>query len=180
MIPRQVIKLAHPNEVRATQYPGYFVTDDGRVISIKRSGTTRLSADFAHVLKTNVRAAGYPVADISTGGSRKPESIHRLVLEAFVGPCPDGMVCCHNDGNPLNSRLSNLRWDTQSANVLEGSLNRARGEQSGSSKLTTKQVRAIRTLLSQGLSYQEIGETYGVTGGAIRAIDKGLSWAWLE
>ena len=42
--------------------------------------------------------------------------VHRLVLEAFVGPAPDGMEACHNDGDPTNNRLDNLRWDTRSAN----------------------------------------------------------------
>lgn len=38
--------------------------------------------------------------------------IHTLVLEAFIGNRPIGMQCCHNDGEPHNNRLSNLRWDT--------------------------------------------------------------------
>jgi len=43
--------------------------------------------------------------------------VHRLVLEAFVGPCPDGMECCHNDGDRTNNRLENLRWDTHKNNM---------------------------------------------------------------
>lgn len=42
--------------------------------------------------------------------------IHSLVLEAFVGPRPDGMEGCHNDGDPANNHLANLRWDTRAAN----------------------------------------------------------------
>lgn len=42
--------------------------------------------------------------------------VHTLVLEAFTGPRPDGHEGCHNDGNPLNNRADNLRWDTASAN----------------------------------------------------------------
>jgi HNH endonuclease/NUMOD4 motif len=42
--------------------------------------------------------------------------MHRLVLEAFVGPCPRGMQCCHKDGNRANNKLENLRWDTQKKN----------------------------------------------------------------
>ncbi len=45
--------------------------------------------------------------------------VHRLVLEAFVGPCPDGMEACHNDGDRQNNHLSNLRWDTHSNNVQD-------------------------------------------------------------
>lgn len=51
-------------------------------------------------------------------GSKKAEfRIHRLVLETFIGPCPNGMEGCHNDGNPLNNHLDNLRWDTHKKNV---------------------------------------------------------------
>lgn len=42
--------------------------------------------------------------------------VHRLVLEAFVGQCPDGMECCHNNGIANDNRLENLRWDTHENN----------------------------------------------------------------
>jgi hypothetical protein len=46
----------------------------------------------------------------------KGRRIHRLVLQAFVGPCPAGQECCHGDGDPSNNVLSNLRWGTRSDN----------------------------------------------------------------
>lgn len=54
-------------------------------------------------------------------------SIHiaNLVLEAFVGPCPEGMECCHWDDNQSNNRLDNLRWDTHANNVRDGYRNGA-------------------------------------------------------
>lgn len=44
---------------------------------------------------------------------------HRLVLTVFVGPCPEGMEGCHNDGDPSNNHVSNLRWDTRRSNILD-------------------------------------------------------------
>lgn len=44
---------------------------------------------------------------------------HRLVLEAFVGRCPDGMECCHNDSDKTNNFVGNLRWDTRYNNVQD-------------------------------------------------------------
>lgn len=38
---------------------------------------------------------------------------------AFVGPCPDGMEVCHNDGNPENNRVENLRYGTRSDNMRD-------------------------------------------------------------
>ena len=54
--------------------------------------------------------------------------VHRLVLGAFVGPCPPGMESCHfPDRDPANNRLDNLRWGTHQDNMLDrdkhGSLN---------------------------------------------------------
>lgn len=42
--------------------------------------------------------------------------VHLLVLEAFIGPRPPGMHGCHNNGDKLDNRLTNLRWDTPGAN----------------------------------------------------------------
>jgi hypothetical protein len=45
--------------------------------------------------------------------------VHRLVLQAFIGPCPEGYEACHEDGDPFNNRLSNLRWDTHVENIKD-------------------------------------------------------------
>ena len=42
--------------------------------------------------------------------------VHRLVLEAFVGNCPEGMECDHIDRNRSNNRIENLRWITVNHN----------------------------------------------------------------
>ena len=53
------------------------------------------------------------------GQSYRGMYVHRLVLMAFRGVCPEGMQGCHNDGNPSNNELSNLRWDTAKANQAD-------------------------------------------------------------
>lgn len=52
-------------------------------------------------------------------GSRKSAAVHRMVLEAFVGPCPDGMQGCHWNGEPADNRVENLRWDTPRSNMAD-------------------------------------------------------------
>jgi hypothetical protein len=52
-------------------------------------------------------------------GPRRRTRVHILVLEAFRGPRPEGHAACHNDGDVGNNHLSNLRWDTYSANNLD-------------------------------------------------------------
>jgi hypothetical protein len=56
---------------------------------------------------------------VKNSGVGKRCKVARLVLEAFVGPAPDGMECCHNDGDSQNNQLTNLRWDTKSANAQD-------------------------------------------------------------
>lgn len=45
--------------------------------------------------------------------------VHRLVLEAFEGPCPPGMESCHNNGDRQDNRRSNLRWGTKPSNAQD-------------------------------------------------------------
>ena len=62
---------------------------------------------------------GYYRVRFARDGKMINASVHRVVLEAFVGPCPEGHEACHNNGNPSDNRLENLRWDTKSANALD-------------------------------------------------------------
>ena len=38
-------------------------------------------------------------------------------LDAFTGPCPDGMEACHANGDRSDNRAGNLRWDTVRENA---------------------------------------------------------------
>ena len=66
-----------------------------------------------------VPPGNYLTVALSKNGVLKKFRIHRLVLQAFHGPCPPGMVGCHNNGIVDDLRASNLRWDTKSANALD-------------------------------------------------------------
>ena len=104
----------------------YEVSDHGRVRSLDRvvqrkDGQARqvkgrlLSQNFsAHYLGVNLK---------KNGERGRTKIVHRLVLEAFVGPCPPGHQACHWDDNPANNRLDNLRWATRHENMLDRSRN---------------------------------------------------------
>jgi len=51
--------------------------------------------------------------------TQRHAKVHQLVAVAFIGPRPDGMVTCHNNGDSLDNRVENLRYDTQSANIQD-------------------------------------------------------------
>lgn len=55
---------------------------------------------------------------VSAGG--RSWAVHRLVLEVFVGPCPEGMETRHLDGDPhRNWWPENLAWGTHTENMQD-------------------------------------------------------------
>ena len=101
----------------------YEVSNCGNVRSLDRR---ILRSDGLHMrvpgrnLKQTRNGPGYCRVILSKVGT-KPKTVwvHRLVLESFVGPCPEGMEACHNDSDPSNNSLENLRWDTHAANMQD-------------------------------------------------------------
>ncbi|HEU4986858.1 MAG TPA: hypothetical protein VFT89_07315 [Rhizobiaceae bacterium] len=61
-----------------------------------------------------------------------------------------------------------------------GSRTVARGERQGLAKLKQDQVRAIRAELQSGRKRKDVAERYGMSEGAIYAIEMRHTWAWLE
>jgi hypothetical protein len=105
------------------------------------------------------------------------------VLEAFVGPCPEGMQACHNNGNRLDNRLENLRWDTPSANqkdrIHHGTA--LRGERSHWAKLSTAAVLHVRWLYFHGgYTKTRLARLYGVSWACIHNIIIRRNWGWLK
>lgn len=44
---------------------------------------------------------------------------HRLVLAAYSGKCPPGMIARHLDGDCTNNDMTNLAWGTHSENMKD-------------------------------------------------------------
>lgn len=65
------------------------------------------------------RRGDYFAVELYQNGSGKFFSIHTLVLTAFIGPRPEASEACHNNGNPLDNRLSNLRWGSKFDNAKD-------------------------------------------------------------
>jgi len=92
----------------------YAVSDQGRVWSVPRLDP--LGRCQGGRFKPPARSRKYAQVTLYRDGRGRSVNIHTLVLEAFVGPRPDGMECCHGNGNPRDNRVENLRWDTHGAN----------------------------------------------------------------
>lgn len=104
-------------------YEGYYeVSSAGDVRSLNRvvirsDGHRRTIP--SKVLTKKLARNGYYYVSLCRGAVHQTRPIHRLVLEAFIGPRPPKLLCCHNDGNKLNNHIENLRWDTAKSNGLD-------------------------------------------------------------
>ena len=107
--------------------------------------------------------------------------VHRLVLEAFVGPCPPQMQCCHNDGNPQNNHVSNLRWGSSKENAddRERHGTHPKGSKSSKAKLKEEHIPEIRFLLkyfNKRGNMTILAQRFGVDVATIRDVRDKLTW----
>lgn len=102
-------------------FPAYEVSNLGRVRSFARNRPMRgRQADGSRLLSPVPQPSGHLTVSLFRDGVARSRFVHRLVLEAFVGPCPDGLEACHGpDPDPTNNCLRNLRWDTRAENSAD-------------------------------------------------------------
>lgn len=98
-----------------------------------------------------VVGSGYFGVLLYKNKERTKRSIHRTVLETFVGPCPEGKQCNHINGIKTDNRVENLEWVTASENRLHayslGLMPRMVGESNSNSKLKNGEIWLIKKLL---------------------------------
>lgn len=87
-------------------WPNYEVSDLGQVRNIN-----------GRVLRPTRRSHSYLAVDLHRGDEMRRAYVHRLVLEAFVGPCPAGHETHHDNDVSTDNRLINLRWSTHATNI---------------------------------------------------------------
>lgn len=153
-------------------HPAYRVGRDGSVWS-KKSGVWKK-------LKLVPAKHGHLSVTLSEPGKKEQHLVHRLVLEAFVGPCPEGMECRHfPDQNPANNNLSNLSWASPKVNQNDRIVNGTRplGEDVGHSKLTEKKVRRIRELYkTKKYTQYDLSLMFGVSEAAVNFVIIRRTW----
>lgn len=175
-------------------FPGYRVGNDGSVWSCK-VGRMGLLGDTWKRLKQAVSKRGVchvvlcqmvpSLRHEKRGTKCKNRRVHVIVLEAFVGPKPLGPTkfeCCHNDGNPSNNTLCNLRWDTPSRNtadkVKHGTLIQGSKQWlAAAAGLNEDKVAEMRRRFAAGgISNKQLAEDYNVSESTASRIIKGQSW----
>jgi len=125
------------------------------------------------VLSCTDNGSGYRTLQLGKGNHRY---VHRLVAEAFLGPIPEGMWVCHNDGNPTNNAEANLRYDTAKNNEADKKKHGTRkSETSHFAVLTELQVRAIRELHPK-FSQSELSKIFSVSQPTVSRVLTGFCW----
>ena len=155
----------------------YIVSNLGRVARLKPGGISVLKPFYV-----GHRPNGkYEQVDLSRDGLRRRRQLHHLVLEGFVGPRPIGAYHgCHNDGNPLNNKASNLRWDTPESNAADklkhGTSKGAQGSSAGHAKLDEGIVLVIRQRLADGEQGKTLAKEFQVNQSCISKIKTRKLW----
>jgi HNH endonuclease/NUMOD4 motif len=150
----------------------YEVSNWGRVRSVAR-GTGRKTGKLL-IARSHIRDEYLSVV-LSTNLRNATEyKIHRLVLEAFKGPCPENKEVDHIDGNRTNNTLPNLRYLDHAENMRAAVGRRGKwqkpmvfpvrkGAENPAAKLTTAHVNDIRRLRIEGMTVPAIAKEFGVT-----------------
>lgn len=168
-------------------FPGYRVGNDGTVWSCwkrirlkKGNGHKLYTSDSFRQLKPGKSGVGYLTVCLYRNKTGTTFTVHRLVLDAFVGPRPPKHEACHGDGDKTNNRLENLRWDMPHGNHADRAKHGVsnRGSRNGFAKLTEKEVLEIRKRRSNGESCDSIAAAFNVSARNVRRITSGKTWKY--
>lgn len=165
--------MSKPELFRCPRYPGYSVTKDGRVFSHRtrrgipgqRGGSVLVIDPEYHKEKAqSPNQKGYMRVNLVIEGKNRPVGVHELVLDAFHGPRPEGMVGRHLDGDQTNNTPDNLAWGTHFDNAQD---RQAHGRYSfggahHNAKLSDEQVAQIKRLRADGMKVKDLAARYGV------------------
>lgn len=147
----------------------YEVSSDGRIRSVdrwveqeNRGGPCKRLVRGCEL--KNAVSRGYTVVNLWADGRAVKRGVHRVMLEAFIGPCPDGMETCHNDGIRSHNIISNLRYGTPAQNghdrIFHG--NSRPGSKCHLAKLDERTVLRIREAAGE-LNRNQLAAKFDVT-----------------
>jgi hypothetical protein len=147
----------------------YEISDLGQV---RRAANQKLR-------KPSCTPAGYQVIVISRPKQKHlGVYVHREVMRAFVGPCPDGFQVSHKNGNNTDNRLENLCYETPTKNIQRKSHHGTQtfGESHAASKLTWCEVQTIRRLRASDLKLKEIADHFEISFQQVSRICQNNNW----
>jgi len=159
-------------------YEGFYQASNTGVIKslrrviVKSNGAAQTIPE--KILKPDFQD-GYVFVTLKKIGEEKRESVHRLVLQTFVGECPVGMETCHRNGVRDCNNLGNLYWGTKVSNTKDKELHGTipKGEKHYRAKLSDVQIRQIRADIEDGIFHKDIAVKFGIDKSYVSRINKG-------
>jgi len=155
----------------------YEVSDIGNVRGVPGKKNKKCGTKKPKLVK------GYLLVRLWRFGTHEDIGVHTLVAKAYIGDRPDGMFCCHNDGDRMNNHFLNLRWDTPKSNSADRVIHGTHigGERNGRAVLTEKAVREIKKRIQTTHDkLHQIAADFGVCVSTISHIKNGRIWAGVE
>ena len=163
-------------------FPGYRVGDDGSVWSRWHNsghGNVCMVDQWRKLRPGKPDKKHYAQVTLTRDGRHFMRSVHRLVLESFVGPDHYGLDTRHLDDNRENNQLSNLVRGTRKENMADAVRNgkwSSKGERNPQAKMSVSEVKAIRLLLSSGWTVAELSRRIGRPYSTIQNIKTRIRW----
>lgn len=154
----------------------YQVSSGGKVRSkdMRAGHARRKGRELALVVKSGRYLC---VTLTCSSGARKQCFVHDLVLLAFEGPKPPGLMVRHLDGNNRNNARTNLAYGTHAENMEDKAKHgKMKGEKHHAAKLSASSVRYIRASPAPG---RALAKAFGVSPSQISAIRHRKTWTHL-
>jgi hypothetical protein len=129
--------MEHREQWKRIEGYSYEVSDLGRIRRCEKLSKYS-NAKVGGILKP-WKSGRYLAITLIKDGRQYAFTVHRLVMETFIGERPGNVDIHHIDGNPYNNELSNLGYTTRSHNMLAA-------EHTSIPKLNQKQVNEINEL----------------------------------
>lgn len=162
----------------------YEVSDQGRVRSLDREVVNSKGVTMRFKGKIMIQQLpdkGYYKVNLAKNSKLFTRKVHRLVIEAFLGPCPSGYEVCHGDKGHTDNCLLNLRYGTKKDNHADKWRDGTAqfGPFNSKAKLTEQQ--AIEILRLKGIeSDRYTANRFGVSRSCVSFIRLGRNWKYLH
>ena len=154
-----------------SDFPGYYVTVDGKVYSRKNNRHGYLK-DY-HLLKTKyTKHDGRPYVTLRNPklGIRRLAKVHRLVALAYI-PNPENKPCvCHKDNNPLNNHYKNRYWGTHQENMAQMIVDGRKQKGEECPRWVNKEIPELFDYYCDGVSTMELAEMFNTNKSMINKI----------
>lgn len=148
--------------------PGYWACEAGGIWRDRR-------------LTEKSNGRGYYRITVSVNGVAKTRYVHRLVCEAYHGPCPDGMECRHFNGRRNDNRPINLAWADKLTNEADKLLHGTNpiGTRNPQAKITDAIVLDARRRARAGEAIADIAKGFEVNRATLADAVMGRKWRHL-